>query len=373
MAGPVAGPVAGVLLDGMTAAGHEVTVALTEGLSGLRLTRIAGGAREDWPLDRLRVVDSDTRHMVLTLFQGGEDEQLRHAARLTVWDADLIAWLKSRAPDLHQRDIRAGTFQRVAVWVGAAALALGLILFVFLPLISDRLADGLSREREIAFGDAVAGQVEAMLGSSVAADLTCTAPAGVAALEKLRVAVTGGQGLRYDIRLRFMDHEMVNAFALPGGQVVILRGFLDQAGSAAELAGVLGHEIGHVEARDPTRLAFRAAGSAGILSLIFGDLSGGLVLGLAGNHLLSASYTREAEVLADGFAIGLMGRTGLGTEGLAAFFDRIDGDDGDLPDYLSTHPDSGNRAGRARQADQGATNAALSAAEWRALKAICRD
>ena len=135
MAGPVAGPVAGVLLDGMTAAGHEVTVALTEGLSGLRLTRIAGGAREDWPLDRLRVVDSDTRHMVLTLFQGGEDEQLRHAARLTVWDADLIAWLKSRAPDLHQRDIRAGTFQRVAVWVGAAALALGLILFVFLPLV----------------------------------------------------------------------------------------------------------------------------------------------------------------------------------------------------------------------------------------------
>ena len=368
----MAGPVAGVLLDGMTAAGHEVTVEVTEGLSGLRLTRVLGGAREDWPLERLRVVDSDKKHMVLTLFHDGEDEQLRHAARLTVWDADLIAWLKSRAPDLHQRDVRTGTYQRVAVWVGAAVLALGLILFVFLPLISDRLADGLTRESEIAFGDAVAGQVEAMLGSSVAADLACTAPAGVAALNKLRLALTEGQGLSYDIKLRVMDHDMVNAFALPGGQVVILRGFLDQAGSAAELAGVLGHEIGHVEARDPTRLAFRAAGSAGILSLIFGDLSGGLVLGLVSNHLLSASYTREAEAQADIFAFGLMSRTGTGTEGLAAFFDRIDGDDGNLPEYLSTHPDSGNRAGRARLADQGALRPVLTDADWRALKAICR-
>ena len=366
------GPVAGVLLDGVTAAGHQVTVEVTEAMSGLRLIRVVGGARQDWPLEHLRVVDSDKKHMVLTLYHDGEDEQLRHAARLTVWDADLIAWVKSRAPDLHQRDVRAGTWQRVAVWVGAAAVALGLILFVFLPLISDRLADGLTREAEVEFGDAVAGQVEAMLGSSVAVDLTCKSPAGLAALEKLRLRLTEGQGLRYDIKLRVLDHEMVNAFALPGGQVVILRGFLDQAGSAAELAGVLGHEIGHVEARDPTRLAFRAAGSAGILSLIFGDLSGGLVLGLAGNHILSASYTREAEERADDFAFALMGRSGIGTEGLAAFFDRINGDDGNLPEYLSTHPDSGNRAGRARLADQGASGTALSDADWRALKAICR-
>ena len=74
----------------------------------------------------------------------------------------------------------------------------------------------------------------------------------------------------------------------------------------------------------------------------------------------------------DDFAFALMGRSGIGTEGLAAFFDRINGDDGNLPEYLSTHPDSGNRAWRARLADQGANGTALSDADWRALKAICR-
>ena len=209
-------------------------------------------------------------------------------------------------------------------------------------------------------------------GGAFGEGLSCDAPAGVAALDKLRLALTAGQDRSYRLRLTVLDHDMVNALALPGGQIIILRGFLEQAESAAELAGVLGHEIGHVEARDPTRLALRAAGSAGILSLIFGDMSGGLVLGLASSQVLSASYTRAAEAMADDYAFALMEKTGIGSAGLAAFFDRIDGMDGNLPDYLSSHPASEGRALRARQADIAAKVEALSAADWAALKAICR-
>ena len=364
------GPVPCILYDGQTAAGHKVTV--EPAVDGRGLVVAQGGAATVWPLDRLRQVSGDKARMVLTLHVDGSDEQSRDPARLVVTDADLLAWVRAGAPSLTQVDVPAGTFARVAVRVGGAVVALALILLVFLPTIADRLADGLTREREIAFGEAVVGQIEALLASSTAADLVCKSPGGVAALEKLRLKLVTGQALSYDIKLRVFDHEMVNAFAVPGGQVVILRGFLDQAESPAELAGVLGHEIGHVEARDPTRLAFRAAGSAGILSLIFGDLSGGLVLGFASNQLLSASYTREAEARADEFAYGLMERTGVGTAGLAAFFARIDGMDGEVPEYLSTHPASQNRAEAARLADKGARTVLLTEAEWRDLKAICK-
>ena len=122
----------------------------------------------------------------------------------------------------------------------------------------------------MAFGRAVVGQIESLLGDD--SPLTCDAPAGRAALQRLKDRLTEGQGLRYDIDLAVFDHEMINAFAAPGGQIVIMRGLLDAAESPEEVAGVLAHEIGHVEARDPTRLAFRSAGSAGIIALQVLDL-----------------------------------------------------------------------------------------------------
>jgi predicted Zn-dependent protease len=250
-----------------------------------------------------------------------------------------------------------------------AAGALALILFVFLPRISDMLADQMPLEQEVAFGDAVVRQVQGWLGGDGVA--VCSAPAGLAALEKMERRLTEGQGLTYDIELSVMDHEMLNAFAAPGGRIVILRGLLDEAETAEEVAGVLAHEIGHVEARDPVRLAFRSAGSAGILALVLGDVTGGTVIGLLGDHLMSASYTREAEAAADAFAFDLLVRTGIGTEGLADFFERIEGMGDDLPEILSTHPASGNRAEAARSAGAEATEPVLTAAEWDALRAIC--
>ena len=366
-------PGAGILMDGLTAEAHPVEVTPDGSGTALKITRTDTGGVRVWPLSALRVVESHKSQMVLTfLDHDDEEERLRDEARLTLRDPAMIAWVRANAPDLAKRDLRAGTLQKVATWVGGALAALVLILFVLIPALSDMLADSLSRETEVAFGDAVGGQMRSMLSNSDA-DLSCNAPRGLAALEKLRLALTSGQGLAYDIRLSVLDHEMVNAFALPGGQIVILRGLLDQSGSPAELAGVLGHEIGHVEARDPTRIALRTAGSAGILSLVFGDVTGGLVLGLVSSQILSASFTREAEAGADAFAWRMMDRTGIGTEGLARFFDRLADEHDDLPEYLSTHPASENRAAAARRADTGARAVALTDQDWRDLKAICRD
>jgi predicted Zn-dependent protease len=354
-------PEEAVWFDGIGARRQPVVVEVSPDLAALRF----GG--QVWPVARLRRIEGEG--LVLALLVEGGDELPHDPARLVLAEGALAEWVRVRAPQLERRDVRRGTGAKVAGRVALAAAALALILFVFLPRISDLLADQLPMEQEVVFGQAVMGQIEGFLGGDE--PLTCTAPEGVAALEKMERRLTEGQGLTYDIELRVFDHEMLNAFAAPGGQVVIIRGLLDEAQSAEEVAGVLAHEIGHVEARDPTRLAFRSAGSAGIIALVLGDVTGGTVIGLLGDHVLSASYTREAEAAADAFAFALLQRTGIGTEGLAAFFERIEGMGTDVPEILATHPDSGNRAEAARGAGGAATEPVLTEAEWQALRRIC--
>ena len=357
------------LYDGHSAARQDVAVTLDEGRAVLMIAR-EGASGLVWPLAALRRVDGGTGVLVLTLADAEAAHDGRAAARLVVTDPDLVARLARAAPALDRRDLKAGTVRRVLLSLAAAVAAVVFLLFVFLPFVSDRLAEALPLETEKRFGQAVVAQIEGLLGDGAGSGLVCDDPAGQAALARLTARLTDGQGLAYPVDIRVLDHEMVNAFAAPGGHVVLLRGLIDEAATPDEVAGVIAHEIGHVEARDPTRLSFRAAGSAGILSLILGDVTGGAVVAFAGEYLMSASYTREAEAAADLFAHRMLERAGISSAGMAAFFDRIDGMDGDLPGYLSTHPASGGRAEAARAADGGGTPA-LSDADWQALRGIC--
>ena len=372
----------GAYFDGETARSHRVTVGIQA--EYLSLTAFdPPGKPFFWRLDRIRAQSGATGGrgsggggtgsngpLILTLHSATDDEQPRDPARLILQPGPMADWVRSHAPGLNARDVRPGTWGRV-IWRTTAALAaLGAIIFVILPRLSDTLAERLPIEREVAFGQLVVANMEQYLGGADGA-LTCRNPAGLAALDRLKQRLTAGQNLRYDLSLQVFDHPMVNAFAAPGGQVVIVRGLLDQAATPAEVAGVLAHEIGHVEARDPTRLAFRAVGSAGIVSLLLGDATGGSLIAIIGDQVLSASYTREAEAAADAIAYGLLNDTGIGTAGLAAFFEGLDGKGIDLPDYLSTHPNMAGRAEAARAVDGAAHAEVISGADWAALKAIC--
>jgi beta-barrel assembly-enhancing protease len=365
-------PVDCAYFDGETATRHSVRVAAFANY--LAMTRLdPPGAAIIWRLEQVRAIAGGKDRamaLTLTLLADTEDERPRDPARLVIPSGDFADWVRGAAPGLMQRDVRSGTGVRVALRVGAALLAIGAIVFVLLPRIADTLAMRMPIEREVAFGAAVERQMEWLLGGQDGT-LTCSDPQGLAALAVLQRRLTEGQNLQYKLTLRVLDHDMVNAFAVPGGQIVVLRGLLDGAETPAEVAGVIAHEIGHVEARDPTRLAFRAAGSAGIISLLLGDATGGTLMAVMGDHMLSASYTREAEAAADGFAHRLLTATEIGTEGMATFFDRIEGMGVELPEYLATHPASKGRAALARAADQGAGRAIMSDTQWQALRAIC--
>lgn len=363
----------GAYFDGETARSHRVSV--TAQGEYLTLTPLDPPGRAfHWRLSAVRAqagAAKDTRGpLILTLLADTDDEQPRDPARLVLQPGPMADWVRAAAPMLTRRDVRKGTWGRVIGRTAAALVALAAIVFVILPRLSDTLAERLPIDREVAFGQLVVANMEQFLGGEEGS-LTCRDPAGLAALGRLKDRLTAGQGLQYDLSLQVFDHDMVNAFAAPGGQIIILRGLLERAESPAEVAGVLAHEIGHVEARDPTRLAFRAVGSAGILSLLLGDATGGSLIAVMGDQMLSASYTREAEAAADAFAYRLLNATGVGTAGLASFFEKLDGKGINLPEYLSTHPDTAGRAVAARAADGAAHDEVLSAADWAALKGIC--
>ena len=145
------------------------------------------------------------------------------------------------------------------------------------------------------------------------------------------------------------------------------------------MAGVLAHELGHVANRDPLEQALRSAGTAGLLSLVFGDATGGILIALVGEGLINASYSRQAEAIADDYALDLMNRANLDPENFAQFFDLIIeemGEDGDMAKTLgwaSTHPPSQDRADKARalsEPDRTYT-AVITPDEWQALRGIC--
>ena len=366
----------GVFHDGQTAAEHSVEVALSgDGLS-LRISGETLGAALLWPLPDLRAVSEpgQATPLILTRHAESGDESPRDPARLVLTDPALIDWLRRTRPALYRRDLRHGTGRRILKRAALALAALAVMLLFILPRMADTLAGLIPVEREVAFGKTVVAQMERFLGGDRLGALHCSDPAGEAALAAMIERLTAGRDLDYEIAATVFDHPMVNAFAAPGGQVVLMRGFLDKAGSADAAAAVLAHEIGHVVSRDATRHSLRAAGSAGLLSMVLGDVAGGVLLVALGEQMLNSSYSREAEREADRFALGMLDAAGGSTGGMAAFFEMLDeGAGGDLPDYLSSHPVTAERAeaARAHAAGQGTTSPVLDEGQWQALLGIC--
>jgi predicted Zn-dependent protease len=146
-----------------------------------------------------------------------------------------------------------------------------------------------------------------------------------------------------------VDASVVNAFAVPGGYVYFTRGILANLNSEAELAGVMGHELGHITARHSAQQYSRAQLAQ------FGLVVGGLFLGDAvsglaqlGVGMLFLSFSRENERQADALGVEYASRAGYDGKQLAAFFETLErmnpgSDRSGLPGWFSTHPSPEDR------------------------------
>jgi len=355
-------------LDGDKAVPHVSPIEYDDVTQTLLITHQGDTLR--WPYGDIRALrDLAGDQMVL---------RLAHAptARLIVDTPDERALIRARAKNMHRSTSRVNR-GKLAAWAIAAVASVAVIIFVLVPVMADQLAEYLPPEGEKALGDATFEQIRTALDETGFSGLqTCENADGRAALTKMERRLTDQMSLEAPLTVHVLDHPMINAFALPGGYVVFFRGLIEEAGTPEEVASVFAHEIGHVVARDPTRIALRSAGSIGVLGLLLGDFAGGAVVLFLAEQIIRADYTQEAEAAADTFAHAALLNADLPPSAIGTFFERLaDHDHGDagLLEHFASHPALGDRIAAARAAEpQGAEfRPVLTDTEWAALQSIC--
>ncbi len=153
---------------------------------------------------------------------------------------------------------------------------------------------------------------------------------------------------------RVLDSDQINAFATPGGFVYFTRGIMGYMNDEAQFAGVLGHEIGHVTARHSVSQMTKATLSQiGLIAAIIAapELAQFAESASQGLQLLMLKYSRDAEMESDALGVEYSSKAGYDAKEMAKFFQTLDREmtsksNSRLPEFMSTHPDPGNRFSR---------------------------
>ncbi|MES0825554.1 M48 family metallopeptidase [Ruegeria sp. SCP11] len=158
----------------------------------------------------------------------------------------------------------------------------------------------------------------------------------------------------YTLEFRDLPGMGPNAFALPNGTIVVTDDLVRRVSTDA-LAGVIGHEIGHVAEQHGLTQIYRSLGAFILIGMMAGDTGPVLeqVL-LEGNLILSLSYSRQHELAADRFGVDLAKKAGFDPNGLSDFFELLEQELGDQgTDWLSTHPRFEDRLENLKSVTQG--------------------
>lgn len=132
--------------------------------------------------------------------------------------------------------------------------------------------------------------------------------------------------------------DVLNAFCTPGGYIYVYTGLMKYLDDASSLAGVLAHEMAHADKRHSTRQLTEVYGIQTLLSFIGGNAQ--QIAEIAG-QLIALKFSRNHETEADTYSVKYLCPTRYRADGAADFFKKI-GSQG-IPEFLSTHPDPGNR------------------------------
>lgn len=203
----------------------------------------------------------------------------------------------------------------------------------------------MSEEQEIAMGKDADPQIVAQYGlyeNKALQDF-------ITQKGKEMAAISHRPNLNYEFKI--LDSEVLNAFAVPGGYVYFTRGIMAHFNNEAEFAGVLGHEIGHITARhsvsQQTKAVLGQVGLIGSMILVpqVAEFAEPLSQGLG---LLFLKFGRDAERQSDELGVEYSSKIGYDAREMAGFFNTLERkssgvEGGELPDFLSTHPNPGSR------------------------------
>lgn len=153
------------------------------------------------------------------------------------------------------------------------------------------------------------------------------------------------KGLNFEVHV--FQSPMVNAFALPGGKIVVFTGLIEKADSPEQVAGVLGHEMAHATLRHGLERFGQSLGMATAVTLLIGNTEGVIAAGAQLFQLASVnSYGRAQESAADAEGVRMLNEAGIDPSGLPKFFEVLKHEEGDIPNaisWISTHPQHEDR------------------------------
>ena len=352
--------------DGTSAKAWPVTVALSD--RGIIVDRADGEDDLVWPFGALK---TDT-----PISRGASEALISYkhmpGARLFVQDAGFTIELTRRARHLTTAAHRWRWAKPVFALAGL--IVAGFAIVWALDLQPARtIAGALPDKTRQAVGRNV-------INHFASRHKACRDEDGRKALDKLLARLLDGIASPDQYSLTVVNWGLVNAFAAPGGQMLLTRGLIRSAKSPEEVAGVLAHEIGHGVELHPETGLVRAIGLSALVELLTGGSSG--TLSNLSAMALQNSYVRRDERAADQQALILLQRAGISQQGLADFFTRITkkgkGKKKGLSsvafgafDLLRTHPFPDERAKMVSESPKYPTTPALTAQEWRALRRIC--
>jgi predicted Zn-dependent protease len=221
------------------------------------------------------------------------------------------------------------------------------------PVTGEKQHVNMTASQEIALGVQAAPQMEAQYGGE-SGD-----PRATAAVQQVGQRIVQANGLDQKTQYRYQFHLLaddrtINAFALPGGQVFITQGLLKNLTSEAQLAGVLAHEVGHVVARHSaeqvaqSQLTQGLTGAAAIAAYDPNHPASGIAKAAAAAmiaKLVTLRFSRNDELEADKFAVRFTPQAGYNPSAMIGVMQTLEREAGgqNPPEFLSTHPNPGNR------------------------------
>lgn len=343
--------------DGVTAAALDVTVRP----SSLELVISRAGSPDvmaRWPIGEIAILGDSEHEAVPPLARGDE--------RLMVEDAELRRQIALAVPQLAKLGApRPSPAGRIAVF-GTSFAALLALFWVGIDFGSELAAP------------MVPYRLQARLGGSVMTELVaghplCTNKAGLAAINSLANRLAKAADYDHPVKVTIIRGGPVNAFTLPGGQLLFYSDLIDKARDGNEVAGVLAHEIGHAVHYHSMKGLARQYGLDQLLRLITGGYSDLGTVGAGGGLLLALSNGRNFERDADATGVSLLEKLGLRADGMADFFaDLQKAQPRDAASQLgiwSTHPPTAERIAATKRPPTG--KPAFNDEEWAALRAVC--
>jgi predicted Zn-dependent protease len=277
-----------------------------------------------------------------------------HTPDLSVLDHPML--VNNPAFAVQRQKVRAKRRTTWLVLFGVIGVVMATLLGLFLArdVMVRTAAKAVPVDWEIAAGDKLFEQL-------VASKRIVKDPEIEAQLKRITDPLVAGiKDNRYPLKFHIVEDPTLNAFAMPGGNVVLHSGLLMAADSPEEIAGVLGHEIAHVTQRHSIRTIISSAGLYLIIQTMVGDVSG-IVAVLANNSafLLDRKFSRDFEREADNHGWDYLRAANIQPEGMITFFKKmeaeekrlrekmkeattIDVDPGAL-ELLSTHPATDER------------------------------